>query len=72
MTKTAIKNEIKGVINSSKEVFGVKVACVYWKNNPWMVIENEETFEDAKKDDFVPITSFNTQKELVDAIYNTQ
>lgn len=64
MTKTSIKKELKGLFNGSRMVAGFMVANVAWKSSPWMVIENEETFEDARKDNFAPIDSFLTQDEL--------
>lgn len=65
MTKSTILKELKGFFNGVKIIDGVKIANVAWKNEPWMIIENEETFEDAKKDDFAPILSFRTRDELL-------
>lgn len=60
--------ELKGFYNGVKVLNGVKIAHVGWSNDPWMVIENEETFEDAKADGFAPILSFRTRDELLTAI----
>lgn len=60
--------EVKYMFNTSKMIAGVNIACVGWKNNKWLIIENEETFEDARKDDFIPIATYRTAKELCNAI----
>ena len=70
MTKSAIKKELKGMWNSTRVVQGINIARVCWKDSmQYMVIENEETFEDASKDGFTPIDYFRTQEELVDKLF---
>lgn len=68
MTKSNIIKELRGFFNGVMVINGVKIANVAWKGEPWMIIENEETFEDAKKDDFYPILSFKTRAELIEKI----
>lgn len=68
MTKTYIKKELKGLFNGSRRVAGFTVANVAWKSLPWMVIEDDETFEDARQDNFSPIDRFLTQDELARAL----
>jgi hypothetical protein len=68
MTKTSIKKELKGLFNGSRKVAGFMVANVAWKSMPWMVIENDETFEDARQDKFAPIDHFLTQEDLATAL----
>lgn len=58
------------MMNEVRAVEGIKVACVRWKSKPFMVIENEETFEDAKQDNFEPIEHYTLQSELIDSLYN--
>jgi len=72
MTKNEIKQGLKMMLNEVRRVDGVNVAYCGWKSKQWMIIENEETFEDVRKDDFVPIASFNTREELIDSIVKTQ
>lgn len=69
MTKSQAIKELKGFFNSTKFIDGYKVAHVGWKNKPWMVIEDEETFEDAKLNNFIPIDMFSTRSELLDIIF---
>lgn len=56
--------------NSVRVVGGFNVACVGWLNKPYLVLENEDTFEDACKRDFVPIDHFGTQVELIERLYS--
>lgn len=64
MTKSKFNKELKGFWNGVKTIEGVKIAHVGWHDEPWMIIENEETFEDAKEREFVPILSFRTRDNL--------
>jgi len=75
VTKTAILKELKGMWNNTKVIHGVNVAYVAWRQKQgefmsWMIIEDNETFEEAKQSDFTPIEHFHTQRELATAIYN--
>jgi len=72
MTKTQFNKITKGMFNRDMVVDGVKICRVVWKSNPWMIIENEETFEDASKNDFAPILAFRTRDELYDALYKSK
>lgn len=69
MTKAQAIKALKGFYNSDTFIGGYKIAHCGWKNKPWMVIEDEETFEDAKLDNFVPIDMFSTRQELLDIIF---
>lgn len=69
MTKTQFNETLKGFHNSSTQIEGVTIANVAWKNEPWMIIENGETFEDAKQDNFTPIQFYRTREDLYNAIY---
>lgn len=70
ITKSAIKKELKGMWNDTRFVFGFKIARVCW-NEKWqyMVIENEDTFEEASQSNFSPIDGFRTQEELINKLY---
>lgn len=65
MNNSAIKKDLRGFFNGVRVYNGVKIANVAWKCKPWLIIENEETFEDAKQDNFIPILSFSTREELI-------
>jgi hypothetical protein len=71
MTKKEINEEVRKAWNSTRYINGFgNIAIVGWKNNGnIMVVENDDTFQDCLKDDFVPILSFETRKELIDYIY---
>lgn len=69
MKKTEIKKQLRGLFNSNRFIGFINVCNVAWKNLPYMVIENYESFEDAKKNDFVPIEFFKTQEELINSLY---
>jgi len=69
MTKYEIRKELRGLFNSDKTIKGIKVCNVAWKYMPYMVIENEETFNDAKADNFTPIDHYKTQQDLIDSLY---
>lgn len=72
MTKSAIKKELKGMFNESRVLFdGINIARVCWREPQWLIIENDETFDDAKQKGFMPIDEFRTQDELVDRLYKT-
>lgn len=71
MTKTQIKNELKGMWNTTKVIQGINVARVCWESEQWMIVENEDTFEDCAKDNFLPILSYYYQQELVDKLYKS-
>lgn len=47
---------------------GITVAHVAWLDNPWLIIENGETFEEASKREFVPIAAYHTRDDLYKAI----
>lgn len=70
MTKAEATKLLKGFRNSTIFIDGVHVANVAWNNDPWLVIENEETFNEAKADGFIPITTYHTREELLRAIFN--
>lgn len=67
ISKQELKS-LKMMLNEVRRVDGVSVAWCGWKSQPWMIIENEETFEDVRKDDFTPIASYNTREELINSI----
>jgi len=69
MNKTEVKKAVKGLFNCSRKIGCVNVCNVAWLNTPYMVIENDENFEDARKDNFAPIELYKTQGELINAIY---
>lgn len=69
MTKYEIRKELRGMFNGDRIVKGIKVCNVAWKDMPYMVIENEETFNDAKADNFTPIDHYKTQQDLIDSLY---
>lgn len=71
MTKNEIKQCLKMMLNEVRRVDGVNVAYCGWKSLPWMIIENEETFEDVRKDNFIPVNHFLTRDDLINSIYNT-
>ncbi len=64
MKKYQFKIAIKGMMNSVRNVGGVNIANVAWRNKPWMIIENDETFEEAKEREFIPIDEFRTSDDL--------
>ena len=68
MNKSQILKELRGLWNGTRMINGVKVARCNWKNYPYMIIENDETFDDCKKDDFIPIKYFETSIDLANAI----
>jgi hypothetical protein len=68
MNKSKIVKELKGFFNGVKMINGINIANVAWRSEPWMIIENEDNFEDCKKDDFAPILSFRTRDELIEKI----
>lgn len=68
MTKTAKIKELKGLFNGVRNVNGVNIGYCAWKNEPWMIIENEDTWEDVRQDNFFPILSFKTREELLNKI----
>lgn len=65
MNKSEKIKLLKGFFNGVIVVNGVKIGHCGWKNEPWMIIENEDTFEDVKRDDFTPILGFRTRAELL-------
>lgn len=70
INKNQIKKELAGMRNNTKFIFGVNVARVCWNDdNQYMVIENEENFEDASAQGFTPIQAYRTQQELIDSLY---
>lgn len=71
ITKSAIIKELRGLWNTTKVIEGINVARVCWKSEEWMIIENEDTFEDCAKDQFVPILSYYYQQELVNRLYKS-
>lgn len=64
--------DLTRMFNSVRSVNGINIAYVAWKNKPWLIIENEETFEDAKQDTFIPILDFGTRSELIKHINNSK
>ncbi len=70
MTKSKFKEALKYQHNSVRAVSGMKIANVGWLNKPWLLIENEETFEDAKADNFIPIDHFRTVDDLYETYKN--
>ena len=71
MTKSKFKKEIAGMFNNVRSVEGVNIARVCWKEKSWMIIENQETFDDAAKKEFAPIESYPNTDELYDALYKS-
>jgi len=69
MTKYEIRKELRGMFNEHRKIDSFTVCNVAWKNMPYMVIENEETFNDAKVDNFTPIDHYKTQQDLIDSLY---
>jgi len=70
MTKSKWNKELKGFWNGIKDIEGVRIANVQWLNEPWRIIENDETFDEAKNEGVnAPIMSFHTRDELYNAIY---
>ena len=67
--KNKIRQGLKGLRNSTRIVDGFNIAHVCGHDKRWKVIENEETFIEACKDNFIPIESYRTQKELIDVLY---
>lgn len=74
MTKSKFKEALKYQHNSVRivggEKWGMKIANVGWLNKPWLLIEHEETFEDAKADNFIPIDHFRTVDDLYETYKN--
>lgn len=64
MTKSKFKEAIKYQRNEVRNVGSVRIAKVDWLNKPWLIIENDETFEDAKATGFLPIDHFRTADDL--------
>lgn len=72
ITKKDITAEVKKAWNTTHVIEGVKIAVVAWKNyGSRMIIENEETFDDAKSYEFKPILAFDTQTDLVNYLYKS-
>ena len=70
MTKKKISEEVKKAWNGTNIISGIKISVVGWKNKgSRMVIKNDNTFEESTEFDFIPLTSYDTQKEIVDALY---
>jgi len=70
MTKKKISESLRGLWNNTVVIDGIKIARVCWhEDDSYKIIENEETFKDATQDEFIPITTYRTKKELVDALY---
>lgn len=69
MNKSKFLKAIKYQRNEVRIVEGAKIANVAWLNKPWLIIENEETFEDAAKTGFIPIDRFTTSLELYEACF---
>ena len=85
--KKDIVNELKlnKIWNKTGVVFGVPVATVMWKDDPWYIIREGDTFEDVtatveaeheyfhtkyQKYTYEPVAQFHTQLELASYIYN--
>jgi hypothetical protein len=68
MTQKQFKEETRFMLNGTKVVNGVNIACVGWRSMPWMIIENEETWEDVRRDNFVPIDHFLTKEDLMKSV----
>ena len=69
MTKTSIRAEVKGMWNSTKTVEGVNLARVNFRTNQWMIIGENDSFDDAAERDFQAVARFETQEELVSEVY---
>jgi len=69
MTKKSFLKAIQYQRNSIRVVEGVAIAKKDWSNTPWMIVENEDTWEEVAKDNFAPILAFHTADELYKAIY---
>lgn len=70
MTKSAFLKAVKYQRNEVRIVGATKIANVAWLNKPWLIIENDETLEDASKTGFVPIDHFRTAIDLYEAHKN--
>lgn len=74
MTKSKFLEAVKYQHNSVRKVggskWGMNIANVGWLDKPWMLIEDGETFEDAKKDDFIPIDHFRTVEDMFQTYKN--
>jgi hypothetical protein len=71
MKKTEIRKKMRGLFNCSRFIGGIHVCNVAWKNFPYMIIENYQTFDDAKGDKFTPILYFKTQYDLIEQLYKS-
>lgn len=60
------------VYNTDAMANGYHICGVMWKTEKYMIIENEETFDEASKDGFVPIASFRTLAEFNKAIFRNK
>ena len=69
LTRKEVIAEVKKAWNGTNTIDGIKICHVGWLDMGRMVIENEETFEEATKEGFIPIQHFRNQKEMVDSIY---
>ena len=70
MTKTAFLKAVKYQHNEVRLVGSTRIANVGWLNKPWLIIEEDETFEDAKVRGFVPIDHFRTAVDLYETHKN--
>lgn len=64
MTKSKFLEAIKHQRNSVRDIGSMRIAKVDWLNKPWLIVEDNETFEDAKATGFVPIDHFRTSEDL--------
>lgn len=71
MTKTAFKKAIKGMFNDTRHIEGVHIARVCWRRVSWLIVENEDTWDDIRSDNFTPIEQYETGEDLYNAIYKT-
>ena len=69
MTKEEIIAGLKGFTEKPVVVCGFNIVCVMSKTFPYMVIEDCETIEEAKMDNFIPIDQFRTLENLVEELY---
>jgi hypothetical protein len=59
-----------GIFNTCKKIGGfggIKIAMVGWHNDPWKVIQDNETFEDACNRQHACLAVFHTREELYQA-----
>lgn len=64
------QTQLKGMHNSTRMINGVHIAYKAFALDglKWLIIENEDTWQDVAQDNFTPILAFRTQAELIKAL----